>query len=158
MTVGILAETYPLVRLVETALVSRVAEGTPEVCGPDAARRELGRFLRERDREYFAVMHLNARHQAVSLEVVAIGSLTGALVHPREVFKAAVLANAAALICAHNHPSGDVTASAEDMALLRRLSEVGELLGIPVLDFLVVSGEKLWSAHDSGAYRPKVSS
>lgn len=103
-----------------------------------------------KDREYCAVAHLNAQHQVVSVEVVSIGTVNSSLVHPREVYKAAILANATAIICAHNHPSGHVTPSDDDLALKRRLDSVGEILGIPLLDFLVVSGEKFWSSHDSG--------
>ena len=79
------------------------------------------------------------------MNVVAIGSLTAALVHPREVFKPAILSNAAAVVLAHCHPSGDPTPSAEDLALTKRLCEAGDLLGIRVLDHLVLGHE--------GAYR-----
>ena len=70
-----------------------------------------------------------------------MGSLTAALVHPREVFKAAILSNAAALILVHNHPSGDPTPSAEDRAITERLRQVGELVGIRVLDHVVIGDE-----------------
>jgi DNA repair protein RadC len=80
--------------------------------------------------------------------VVAIGSLTAALVHAREVFKPAVLANAAAVILAHNHPSGDPEPSREDRELTERLVKAGRLLGITVLDHVIVGEERFYSFAD----------
>lgn len=103
------------------------------------------------DREVFHVLFLNGRNTVVGLHVVSVGSLTAALVHPREVFKAAILANAAAVILVHNHPSGQAEPSAEDRALTRRLSEVGDLVGIRVLDHIVVGdGGTFCSLADEG--------
>jgi DNA repair protein RadC len=102
------------------------------------------------DREVFHVLFLNGRNVAVGLHVVSVGSLTAALVHPREVFKAAILANAAAIILVHNHPSGDAEPSAEDRVLTRRLSEVGDLVGIRVLDHIVLGDGSFRSLADDG--------
>ena len=93
------------------------------------------------DREQFVCIHLNARNQACALEIVSTGSLNASLVHPREVFKAAILNNAASVILAHNHPSSDLTPSREDIELTRRMLEAGELLGIEVLDHVIVTPE-----------------
>ena len=90
------------------------------------------------DREQFVVVLLDGKNRVLGFNVVSTGSLTAALVHPREVFKPAILANAAAVILVHNHPSGDPEPSAEDRAITDRLKHVGELLGIRVLDHLVV--------------------
>jgi DNA repair protein RadC len=90
------------------------------------------------DREMFAVVLLDGKNQVIGFNVVSVGSLTAALVHPREVFKPAILANAAAIILVHNHPSGDPEPSAEDRAITARLKEAGELLGIRVLDHVVI--------------------
>ena len=97
------------------------------------------------DREYFWCLALDGKNRASSLHVISVGSLTAALVHPREVFKPAILGNAAAIILAHNHPSGDPAPSAEDLALTKRLCEVGELVGIRVLDHIVLG--------EAGAFR-----
>ena len=97
------------------------------------------------DREYFWCLALDGKNRASSLHVISVGSLTAALVHPREVFKPAILGNAAAVILVHNHPSGDPTPSAEDLALTRRLCEVGDLVGIKVLDHIVLG--------DGGSFR-----
>lgn len=91
------------------------------------------------DREQFWALHLDPKNRLVSREVVSIGHLTSALVHPREVFKAAILANAAAVAFVHNHPSGDPEPSRDDFEITRRLVKAGEILGIPVLDHVVVA-------------------
>ena len=141
-------QSEPRVRLVtleQTALA--VSEAAAVNCpnrAADAAREIIG----AKDREHFVVMHLDARHRMVSAEVVSVGTLTASLVHPREVFKGAFLANAAGIICAHNHPSGDLTPSVEDKALCDRLREVSALLGVPMLDFIIVSDTDSWSGRE----------
>jgi DNA repair protein RadC len=103
------------------------------------------------DREQFVTMALDAKHQAIGINVVSVGSLTVSIVHPREVFKPAILLNAAAVIVGHNHPSGDTTPSPEDHALTKRLQEVGKNLGIPLLDHLVLGDQgSFWSFADQG--------
>ena len=102
------------------------------------------------DREQFAVCCLDAKHAIIGVNIVSTGSLTLCIVHPREVFKLAVLTNAAALLCVHNHPSGDPTPSAEDRVLTQRLKAAGEHLGITVLDHLILGDERLYSFADQG--------
>lgn len=91
------------------------------------------------DREAFLVLLLDHKNRCVGVTVVSIGSLSASLVHPREVFKAAILANAAAIIVLHNHPSGDPTPSREDRDITSRLKRCGETLGIPLLDHVIVA-------------------
>jgi DNA repair protein RadC len=98
----------------------------------------LAQYIGESDREVFVVALLTIRHRLLGVHTVSVGCLSGALVHPREVFKPAILAGSAALLLAHNHPSGDPEPSAEDFALTRRLVQAGVLLGIEVLDHLVL--------------------
>ncbi len=98
----------------------------------------LRRYLADVDREHFVVILLDRKNQVIGFHTVSIGSLTASVVHPREVFKVAILSNAAAVIFGHNHPSGDPTPSAEDKALTSRLVEAGEILGIQVLDHVVI--------------------
>ena len=102
------------------------------------------------DREQFLVCGLDAKHAIMGVNVVSIGSLTLAIVHPREVFKPLILMNAAAWICAHNHPSGDPTPSHEDRVLTSRLRQGAELLGIIMLDHLVLTDERYYSFADQG--------
>jgi len=143
------AKSVPRVRLV-TVEQSKVTAKSETVRTPATAAGCARNILSGKDREHFVAMHLDNRHRVVSVEVVSVGTLASSLVHPREVFKGAILANAAAIICAHNHPSGDVTPSQEDRALLKRLLEAGQLLGIPLLDFLIVCEVDHWSASEHG--------
>jgi DNA repair protein RadC len=101
-----------------------------------SAFREL---FEGREREVFAALLLDARHRIIGVHVVRIGSLTESLAHPREVFRAGIVAGAAAVIFGHNHPSGDTTPFPEDVATTRRLIEAGTLLGINVLDHVICS-------------------
>ena len=88
--------------------------------------------------ERFIVVFLDARHRVTGSQIVSIGSLNASIVHPREVFRVAILHGAAAIILGHNHPSGDPTPSSDDMELTRRLVKSGELLGIKVLDHIII--------------------
>jgi len=90
------------------------------------------------DREHFLVAMLDQKNKVIGINTVSIGSLTASVVHPREVMKPAILSNAAALVCCHNHPSGAPQPSQEDRALTRRLVEAGQLLGINVLDHIIL--------------------
>ena len=95
----------------------------------------------EADREVFLVLTLDGKNRVTGFNVVAVGSLTAALVHPREIFKLALLANSAAVILVHNHPSGDPEPSAEDRAITERLKQAGDLIGIRILDHVVIGDE-----------------
>lgn len=124
---------------VEVCLTEPKAPTEP-INDPDAACRLLSE-LRTRDRESFVTVSINARNQVLGVEETARGTVTGVDVHPREVFKSPILLGASAIIVAHNHPSGDVTPSPEDLHLTRRLKEIGDIMGIPVLDSLIVGGK-----------------
>lgn len=107
-------------------------------------------FIRKADREHFVALYMNARNQVIAVDTISIGTLSASLVHPREVFKGALLFNAAAVVVAHNHPSGDSTPSAEDKSTTSRLVRAGELLGVPLLDHLVVVQESHFSFKEAG--------
>ena len=102
------------------------------------------------DRERFIALYLDARHRVRALETVSTGSLNASLVHPREVFKPAIALSAAAVIVAHNHPSGDPRPSGDDLELTGRLDRCGELLGIALLDHLVVGDADITSIREYG--------
>jgi DNA repair protein RadC len=102
------------------------------------------------DREQFLVCGLDAKHSIIGVNIVSIGSLTLAIVHPREVFKPLILMNACAWICSHNHPSGDPAPSPEDRVLTSRLRQGAELLGITLLDHLILTEERCYSFVDQG--------
>jgi len=102
------------------------------------------------DREQFLVCGLDAKHGIIGVNVVSIGSMTLAIVHPREVFKPLILMNACAWICAHNHPSGDPAPSPEDRVLTSRLRQGADLLGITLLDHLILTDDRCYSFADQG--------
>ncbi|HEY3379441.1 MAG TPA: DNA repair protein RadC [Armatimonadota bacterium] len=124
--------------------VALVKEGrcrvsTRAIANPADAYAILHGDMGQSDREIFLTLLLDTRNRVIGIHEVSVGSLNASLVHPRETFKAAILTNAAALILAHCHPSGDLEPSQEDLAITTRLKEAGELLGIPVLDHLIIS-------------------
>src|SRR5215467_14484932 len=108
----------------------------------------LQEYLAGTDREHFVILMLDQKHHVIGLHTVSIGSLTASIVHPRETFKAAILANAVAIICGHQHLSGDPQPSQEDRAITRRLVESGKLLGINVLDHVIVGDGRYFSFAD----------
>jgi len=120
------------------------AAATPPIRGPDDVLA-LVRDLARARREHFVVLLLNARHEFQCRETISIGSLNASIVHPREVFLPAILHSAASLVLVHNHPSGDPEPSEEDLSITRRLVEVGELVGISVLDHVIVASRGLVS-------------
>ena len=108
--------------------------------------------IKDRRKEYFVALFLNARNQVICRENVSVGSLNASLVHPREVFVPAVGSSAASVILAHNHPSGDVTPSREDIELTRRMVQAGEIMGIEVLDHLIVGSERFLSMKEANVF------
>jgi len=107
--------------------------------------QRLQKEFRNADREKFIAVHLNTKNQIISYEVVSVGSLNASIVHPREVFKGAILSNAASVVLCHNHPSGDPNPSKEDKQLTNRLEKAGKILGIEVLDHVIFAGSNFYS-------------
>jgi DNA repair protein RadC len=141
--------------------VTLVREGSlsqlerPRITEPTAAVRILSAYLHNADREHLVALFLNAKNRIIGINTVSVGSLTASIVSPREVFKPAILANAAALILGHNHPSSDPTPSAEDRAITTRLALVGEALGIRLLDHLIIGDDTHWySFQEAGGLSP----
>jgi DNA repair protein RadC len=113
------------------------------VRGPADVYRRMGPRLRDLSQEEFHALLLNTRHCVIREVAVTRGILDASLIHPREVFRLAVVEGAAGIILVHNHPSGDPTPSPEDRAVTRQLAEAGRALGIPVLDHVVL-GDGRW--------------
>jgi len=110
----------------------------------------LVKEMKHLDKEQFRTVLLNTKNQVVGIEVISVGSLNESIVHPREIFKPAVRKSAAAVILAHNHPSGDPNPSAEDVEVTRRLIEAGGILGIEVLDHVVIGDDRFFSLREAG--------
>lgn len=110
--------------------------------------RLLAPEVRGRAKESFHSLLLDTRHRLIERVRVSEGTLTTSLVHPREVFSPAVRRSAAAVVVAHNHPSGDPEPSQEDLRVTRRLIDVGQLLGIPLIDHVVIGGDRYVSLRE----------
>ena len=106
--------------------------------------------LHEQPNEVFAILCLNTKNKIAGAHIISQGSLNSSIVHPREVFKAAILNNANAIIMLHNHPSGDPTPSREDIEVTKRLIEAGTLLGINVFDHVVIGDGTYISMKEKG--------
>lgn len=130
-------------------LVSESAPDRPVISGPEDVYALLRGRLAHLDRERFVVLLLTTKNAVISTPTVSIGTLSAAIVHPREVFKPAIQAGAAAVILAHNHPSGHVEPSREDREVTRRISDAGETLGISVIDHLII-GDGFCSLKERG--------
>ena len=100
-------------------------------------------FLRRETKEYFFAIHLDGKNRICCVDEVSVGSLNQSVVHPREVFKTALLSSAASIILVHNHPTGDSTPSREDIEITRRLKEAGEIIGVKLLDHIIIGDSYL---------------
>jgi DNA repair protein RadC len=133
------------------------AEARPvrvRIRGPADVVRVLGSRLRDLEVEEFHILALDRQHQVRRGVLITRGVLDGSLVHPREVFRPAIAEAAAGIVLVHNHPSGDPTPSAEDRAVTRQIAAAGDLLGIPVLDHVIVAGDRFASLAALGALAP----
>ena len=123
---------------------------TRQILSPNDAYEMIKEQLEGLDREQFIIACLNTKNEPTNISVVSVGSLNKAIVHPREVFKTAILSNAASIMAFHNHPSGETTPSQQDIQLTNRLYEVGELLGIKLLDHLIIGDGTFTSLKEKG--------
>ena len=123
---------------------------TRQILSPNDAYEMIKEQLEGLDREQFIIACLNTKNEPTNISVVSVGSLNKAIVHPREVFKTAILSNAASVMAFHNHPSGETTPSQQDIQLTKRLYEAGELLGIKLLDHLIIGDGSFTSLKEKG--------
>ena len=135
--------------------VKKGHDGQPVAIGRDLghprdAAGTLMTLLQNEPSEVFGILCLSTKHRVIAYHEVGRGTLDSVLVHPREVFKAALLANAAGIIAAHVHPSGDPTPSADDVEVTGRLAAAGDILGVPVLDHIIIGDGRYYSFKESG--------
>ena len=119
-----------------------------KVTGPEVLFKLVKPFLLNEDREHLLLVCVDTKQQPTSISTISVGSLNSSVVHPREVFKAAILSNAHSICLAHNHPSGDTCPSREDIGITQRIDECGKLLGIPLLDHIIVGDGSYLSFKD----------
>lgn len=125
------------------------SEAPYRVRGPGDIHRAFA-SLSECDRERFYSVHLDAQHHVCGLEMVTQGTLDASLITPREVYKAAILSNAGAIILVHNHPSGSPDPSREDRSITEKLVDSGDVLGIPVVDHIIIGDQSYFSFSEAG--------
>ena len=123
---------------------------TRQILSPNDAYEMIKEKLEGLDREQFIIACLNTKNEPTNITVVSVGTLNKAIIHPREVFKTAILSNAASIMAFHNHPSGETTPSQQDIQLTKRLYEAGELLGIKLLDHLIIGDGSFTSLKEKG--------
>lgn len=104
----------------------------------------------DKTKEHFWILGLNTKNQINYIELVSLGTMSSSLVHPREVFKIAIMKDTASIIACHNHPSGDTRPSKEDITITKRLQEAGKIIGINLLDHLIISDGKYYSLMENG--------
>lgn len=121
-----------------------------KISSPEDAYSLIKEFLDCADREQLIVCSLNTKNQPTTINIVSIGTLNSSLVHPREVFKPAILGNASSIIIYHNHPSGSPEPSNEDVSITHRLKECGKLLGIDLIDHIIIGDERFVSLKEKG--------
>jgi len=128
------------------------AEEKPVIKTPDDVASLVKGRLRSKKKEHFLALLLDTRNQLIKVAEISVGSLDTSIVHPREVFKEAISASAASVIFVHNHPSGDPTASEDDIKLTKRLAEAGGIMGIDVLDHIIITDKEFLSLKREGLF------
>jgi DNA repair protein RadC len=123
------------------------------ISSPDAANSAIQTILGLNNAtvEKFGFLALDIKNKIIGIHIVSVGSINSSIVHPREVFKAAILNNAARIIIFHNHPSGDPTPSPEDINVTKRICEAGEIIGIELIDHIIV-GDTYYSLKEHGRF------
>ena len=138
--------TEPPAKRIQILSLRLVREGsihyqTRRISSPKDAVGIGQQFLEDADREQVIVCCLDTKNQPLSISVVSMGILNSSLIHPREIFKTAILTNAASIMLFHNHPSGDPEPSNEDLSITQRIKEAGVLMGIELLDHIIIGTE-----------------
>ncbi len=144
-----LASLAAAIELGRRLQVRRLAAGA-RIEGPASIHSHFHPRLRDCEHERFLAILLDSRHCVLGERLISQGTLTASLVHPREVFRPALRASAAAIVVVHNHPSGDPAPSGEDREVTRRLEKAGRLIGVRVLDHVVVAERGYFSFRESG--------
>ena len=150
-----MSQNQPNKRYIPFCTVKLAREGSivsdrKTVHSPEDVQQILQGYFAEVPCEHFLAVMLDTKNHVLAVSTISVGSLNASIVHPRELFQRAILANAASLILAHNHPSGDPTPSPEDMELTRKLTAAGKLLDIPILDHVILGEGRFVSLKEQG--------
>jgi DNA repair protein RadC len=128
------------------------ADGKKPLKTPEDMVGLVQKKLQDKKKEYFLALLLDTRNHLIKAAEISVGSLDRSIVHPREVFKEAISASASSVVFVHNHPSGDIQASDEDIVLTKRLCQAGEIVGIDVLDHIIIGGKSFLSMKRQGLF------
>lgn len=129
---------------------SSILYGKRVISCPNDSATLLREFISEIDREVMVVCCLDIKNQPTSISIISIGTLNSSLVHPREVFKTAIISNAASILISHNHPSGQVEPSCEDLKITNRIEEASKIIGIKLLDHVIIGDDAYFSFKEEG--------
>jgi len=121
-----------------------------DIKDPQSVIKAIRASIKDKAKEHFKLILLNTRNKIIGISTVSIGTLNTSIVHPREVFKEAIIHNAMSVVLAHNHPSGDPDPSEDDLTITRRLVEAGKILGVEVIDHIIISKNGFFSFKDKG--------
>jgi DNA repair protein RadC len=121
-----------------------------DIKNPEAVVKAIRASVQDKAKEHFKLILLNSRNRVIAISTISIGTLTTSLVHPREVFKEAIMHSAASVVLAHNHPSGDPDPSEDDLKITKKLVESGKILGIEVIDHIIIGKIAHYSFREKG--------
>ena len=121
-----------------------------DIKNPETVVKAIRTSIKDKAKEHFKLILLNTRNKIIGLSTISIGTLTTSLVHPREVFKDAIVHSAASVVLAHNHPSGDPEPSEDDLKITKKLVESGKILGIEVIDHIIIGKNNFYSFREKG--------
>ncbi len=141
---------YEILRIKQEIIEVNETDNLQVVSSPQDVVKVIEKRIADEDREVFLVLCLNTKNKVVAIHRAHVGSINASIVHPREVFKSAILNNAASIIVAHNHPSGQSVPSPEDFEVTKRLVKAGEIIGIEVLDHIVIGRNEYTSLKSQG--------
>lgn len=119
---------------------------------PQEVAKLFSNFIKDSDKEQFVICCLNTKNQPTNISIISIGCVDSTLVHPREVFKVAILSNASAIILCHNHPSGNTEPSKDDKMITERICEVGKIHGIKILDHIIIGDDNNFLSFKEAGY------
>ena len=121
-----------------------------DIKDPESVVKAIRASIKDKAKEHFKLILLNPRNKIIGISTISIGTLNASLVHPREVFKDAIVHSAASVVLAHNHPSGDPDPSEDDLTITKRLMEAGKILGIEVMDHIIIAKNGFLSFKEKG--------
>jgi DNA repair protein RadC len=146
---------YKVQLVKERSCLYATEDGSKAISSPQGAYEAIEKTLNlsSEPKENFGILALNTKNHPIGLHIISVGSINASIASPRDVFMAACLNNAAAIILFHNHPSGDPTPSSEDVVATNRLCEAGKIMGIQVLDHIIIGENGFKSLKENGYLR-----